>query len=1179
MPDSKPDSKPKPDKAGPTSEVTKPLHSSGKSPGNESSGTDETLDASASAPPNLGVTQALNAPPNAAFVPGDILAARFRVIRYIARGGMGEVYEAEDTELSDRVAVKTARFETVQGSHETERFRREIQLARKVTHPNVCRTFDVFRHTPPSSGSAALRSEILIVSMEFLSGETLDSRMRRTGPMSAAEALPIITQMVAGLSAAHQVGVVHRDFKTSNVMLVAPPHGSQSVRAVITDFGLAHAQESPGGTLTRPGDIVGTPSYMAPEQVDGGEITPATDIYALGIVIYEMLTGTLPFSADTPLATAMKRLNQPAPSARARIPNLDETWDRTIARCLERKPANRFASVDDVAKALAGQQVPASIGAIDKTVAGEYYSGSVSLDRRMRSPVMSVAIAAIVLAVLLTGFFLLRHRAAESTAQKAGSPTAASTARRSIAILGFKNLSGSASDPVGNILADSLWTQLDTDEVRFIPPSTVDEMRSNLGLRDPSASFTNDQVAAIKKFLGADVLIAGTYTAEGAPGAQKIAWNIHLIGTDGNKNFGSIGPLPGTENDLNPMILHAGRQIRQTLGVSISPTEEARMDASLSTNPDAMRYFSEARDKLRNFDVLAATKSLQKSLDADPKFAQARGLLAEAWTTLGYDSKARDEAKKAMDLSSDLPTEDRDLIAARYYTASHDWDKAIEQYSQLWSQYRDDPRYALLLAGTQISAGKATAALTTLNELSAQNPSVGLQAQADLLENAAHTSLANYKPALAAATSSAEKAASIGANLLLARARIQQCAAYLNLGQPEQAKPLCEQAKQLNATAGDRLASANSANAIANVYNNQGNYEKAAPLYEEALSTAQSIGDKQDEAGALNNLANIKAAQNDGVAAMKLYELSIEVARERGDMEDLAEAQNNLAFALYASGDRVRGKALLAEALALAEKIEDHGAEARILHDACIMALDSGELASAHKSCEKSLALRREAKDPLGTGQALTLYGDIQTAEGDLSGAAKSYAEALSLLDTSGVKSAAAYARISLASLQLEQNHLDEAEKLARAAATELAAEKDQTGEAAARTLMARSLLNQKQLAQAAAEIQQATTLAQQSGDVGAKLDARIVSARIDAQSGQADAALASLAQAQKDAHAAGLLQTEFDVRLALGEIQISNGKVAAGKATLRALASDAKARGFAYIAQKAAEAAASAQS
>jgi len=629
------------------------------------SGSDETLDQNVLPSLGPGATQSLEAPLNAAFVPGDILASRFRVIRYIARGGMGEVYEAEDTELNDRVAVKTARFETATGPHETERFRREIQLARKVTHPNVCRTFDVFRHTPlPVGGSGVLRIEILIVSMEFLAGETLDAHLRRVGRLSTIEAYPLVVQMVAGLSAAHHVGIVHRDFKTSNVMLVAQSQTSNSPRAVITDFGLAHAQESPGNTLTRPGDIVGTPSYMAPEQIEGGEITPATDIYALGIVIYEMLTGSLPFIADTALATAMKRLNQPAPSARASVPDLDEKWDRTIARCLERNPANRFATADEVARSLAGEPVASAIAPCASTQTPEQHSGSVSVEQRLRSSLLpTVLIALFVLAALVAGFWFFRHRSAGLAAQKTETQTIPSSARRSVAILGFKNLSGnSASGSLGSILTDSLWSQLDTDEIRLVPASSVDEMLSNLGVRDVSTSLTNDQVAAVKKFLGADVLITGTYTAQDPPGAQAIQWNIHLIGTDGNKNLGSVSQ-PGTENDVNAMVMHAGRVIRQTLGINLSPTEEARMDASLSTNPDAMRYFSEGRDKFRAFDFLAATKSLEKSIEADPKFAQAHSTLAEAWATLGYDSKARDESKKAVDLSAGLPAEQRDLVA------------------------------------------------------------------------------------------------------------------------------------------------------------------------------------------------------------------------------------------------------------------------------------------------------------------------------------------------------------------------------------------------------------------------------------------------------------------------------------------------------------------------------------
>src|SRR6202161_3316021 len=444
-------------------------------------------------------------PVTAVFQPSQLLAGRFQVIRFVARGGMGEVYEAQDEELNERVAVKTARFETSQTSHEIERFRREIQLARKVTHPNVCRTFDVFRHgVAPSGGS---RSQILIVSMELLSGETLAQRIRDRGRFQTAEALPLLEQMCAGLAAAHRVGVIHRDFKSSNVMLVksaasaagGEPSQSQAFRAVITDFGLAHAEEVEGGTLTRLGDIVGTPAYMAPEQIDGGAITPATDIYALGVVIYEMLTGLLPFSADTPLATAMKRLNQPAPTLRTRFPEADPVWEKVVARCLERAPQNRYATTDDVVKALAGESVtlpPSTSSSVTESQVSPPSSGRW----------IFIAIASLIF-LALAGFVAVQVKHRFRSQEIAAAPSG----RQAVAILGFTNLSGRKdADLLGDILADGLWSQLDTEEIRFIVPSDVDDMKRNLGLRDLSVSLSKDQVAAIRKYLGADVLITGS---------------------------------------------------------------------------------------------------------------------------------------------------------------------------------------------------------------------------------------------------------------------------------------------------------------------------------------------------------------------------------------------------------------------------------------------------------------------------------------------------------------------------------------------------------------------------------------------------------------------------------------------------------------------------------------------
>lgn len=1130
--------------------------------------------ASAPLPPAVAAT-----PTGVAFGPGQILAGRFKIIRFVARGGMGEVYEAEDQELNERVAVKTARFEGAQSEHDIERFRREIQLARRVTHPNVCRTFDVFRHVITPVGGVA-PTEILLVSMELLGGETLDKRIR-AARMSAAEALPIVEEMCAGLGAAHRVGVIHRDFKSSNVMLVplAPPSNAGGVRTVITDFGLAHAESHPGMTLTRPGDIVGTPSYMAPEQIEGGAITAATDIYSLGIVIYEMLTGVLPFAADTPLATAMKRLKGPAPSPRLHVPDIDDHWEAVIARCLEREPEQRFASIDEVVKALFGGSAvrtapsaeSASAIAAGKSSSASVSSAAVAASRWKLSSIIAIAVL-VVGAAAFAAWHLRRdeQKAKETAAASATTPAA----RKSIAILGFKNLSGRTdADSLGNVLSDSLWSQLDTGQVRFIPPSQVDEMKQNLALGDAANSLSSAQLESIHKYLGADVLVTGSYALAGAAQDPTIQWNIHLESASGGPSLGSVSES-GKQSDLNGLVAHSGRLVRQQLDITLSAAEEARLDSSLSSNADAMRYFSDAREKLRTFDVLAATKLLEKSIEADPKFAQAHSALAQAWDSLGFEGKATDEAKKALDSASGLSTEARNVVTARYYVATRNWSKAIPQYASLWTEYRDEPEYGLQLADTQIRAGKPKDALTTLAQVRSQSPAAGIRAQMDLSEARAHESLGDYKEELASATSAADTAQTLGSNLLLARARILQCFAQVNMGDAAKAKPLCEEAKKINLAAGDQLGAARATNDIANAYYYAGNYAEAEPLYQEALGIAQSIGDKYDEAGALNNLGNIHSAEGDHAAAQKTYEQSIGVARERGELGDVALAQQNMAMDLFAGGAAARGREMLAASLKTARDIGDKNLVASILNNQCGIAISAGALADARKSCDESLTIRREGGERANIGKTLATYGIVQMQQGDVDAAAQSLMEAQGDLEAVNAKNDAAYNRITLAELSLEQDRADSAVKYSTDAATELAAEKDASGESGARAALANALVAAGNISVAREQADKAVTLAAQSGDRGAKWDAALASARVDARSGKADAALKSLAAIEKDARAAGMVQTEFEARLAFGQAQIAAGKSAAGKSTLRTLAQDAKARGFALIARKASAAA-----
>jgi serine/threonine protein kinase/tetratricopeptide (TPR) repeat protein len=270
----------------------------------------------------------------------QVIAGRFRIIRYVGEGGMGTVYEAEDLKLNDRVALKTIRPAIALDPKAVERFKREILLGKKVTHPNVCRIHDLGVDRSENG------PEFLFLTMQFLSGETLASRIKR-GPILKTEAYPLIEDMADALCAAHHADVIHRDFKSGNVMLVS---GADRRCAVVTDFGLARGIHD-SRSLTDVG-MVGTVDYMAPEQIRGEEITPAADIYALGVVMYEMATGQRPFTGEFNVTVALKHLNDEPPPPGDLAPNLDPNWAATILHCLRKSPHERFQSAAQVKTAL-----------------------------------------------------------------------------------------------------------------------------------------------------------------------------------------------------------------------------------------------------------------------------------------------------------------------------------------------------------------------------------------------------------------------------------------------------------------------------------------------------------------------------------------------------------------------------------------------------------------------------------------------------------------------------------------------------------------------------------------------------------------------------------------------------------------------------------------------------------
>ncbi len=277
---------------------------------------------------------------NTTFRPGDVVGNRYRVLKFVARGGMGEVYEAYDRDLQERVALKTVLSTACDGQRAVRRLKAEVQLAHRVSHPNVCRIYDLGSHRLEHHGV------LNFLTMEFVNGERLAERIAR-GPMPSHEAEPLVRSLLFGLEAAHAAGILHRDLKCDNVML--RPLSNGDVMPVIMDFGLARVIDLDAARLTSSAyGLAGTPCYMAPEQLENGELTTATDVYAFGVIWFEMLTGRLPFSLRAPF----ERLTKPPPRPSAFANDVPSGVDKIVVRCLERNPQNRFGTAKEVLDAL-----------------------------------------------------------------------------------------------------------------------------------------------------------------------------------------------------------------------------------------------------------------------------------------------------------------------------------------------------------------------------------------------------------------------------------------------------------------------------------------------------------------------------------------------------------------------------------------------------------------------------------------------------------------------------------------------------------------------------------------------------------------------------------------------------------------------------------------------------------
>jgi eukaryotic-like serine/threonine-protein kinase len=1052
---------------------------------------------------------------------------------------MGVVYRARDEQLERDVAIKVLPVGTLADEAARKRFRKEALALAKLNHPNIATIFEF---------STQSGTDYLVT--EYIAGLTLDHKLA-TGALSEKEVVNLGIQLAHGLSAAHEHDIVHRDIKPANLRLTSDD------RLKILDFGLAqlmpHASEvGAATTLTQYQEVTGTLPYMAPEQLRGEPADARTDIWAVGAVLYEMATAHRPFEGKVPTALANDIIHTAPRPPRSARPELSAKLETVILKCLEKETAKRYQSAHELQTDL--ERLSTGLT-------------PVAAQRPWQWPVVA-AVAIVVVLTMAGSWYGMRKRLAES----ASAPV---RARRSVAVLGFKNLSGKAdADWLSTALSEMLTTELGAGEkLRTVSGEDVAHAKIDLSLPDTD-SLAKDSLTRVRKYLGSDFVVLGSYLDMDKESGGQVRLDLRLQDATAGETIASVSET-GTEAQLLDLVSRAGSELREKLGVGRVTTADAgAVRASTLSDPEAARLYAEGLKKLRAFDALKARDLLEMAVRAEPKFPLSHSALAEVWSRLGYDQKAKDEAQKAFDLSQNLSREDHLSVEARYRESNHEWDKAIDLYRTLFNSFPDNLDYGLRLANAQTSAAQAKDVPATVERLRQLPAPQNEDPRIDLAEAEAAETLGDFKLVQQAAARAAQKGLAEGAPLVLAESRAQEGWALERLGQPDKAATAFAEAHDLYSKGGDRYGAAGALYLAGNTLYDRGDYAGARKSYEQALAVYRSIGAQRSIASAYNGLGNVLLDLGQPAAARSYYEQTLAIAREIGAKNTAAGALGNIATALDNMGQLEEARKKQQEGLQAFREVGNKRGEGSTLNNLANLLAELGDLEGAKQGYNEALKIVDQTGHRRSRGYALYGLADVLLSQDQLEAASKTAEEARAIRRDLREDNNLAISNLQLALIRLEQGRLTEPEPLVRTAIDAFERAKMTENNAAAYGVLTRILLTQGKLSDAQNAAQGALTLSQQTGSRPPRFDAALASARVKAATGKSRGALQDLQGVLAETTKFGYVPYEFEARLAMGEIEMQSGKVSTGRPHLEALEKDARAKGFLLIARRATAAA-----
>jgi tetratricopeptide (TPR) repeat protein/predicted Ser/Thr protein kinase len=945
--------------------------------------------------------------------PGSVLGARYQILQILGVGGMGAVYQALDIELNRTIALKVIRPDLAGNQAIIDRFKQELILATQVTHKNVVRIYDL--------GEA---DGMKFITMEFVEGQDLRSLIHERTKLTPEDSVEIMQQVCRALEAAHGVGVIHRDLKPQNIM--RDIHG----RVVVMDFGLARTLGGDG--MTQSGALVGTMEYMSPEQALARELDQRSDIFSLGVIFYELLSGAIPFRADSALASLIKRTQERV----VPVSDLDSTipapLSAIVSRCLEREVDARYQSASELLADLDAWQGKRPVSAVNHPARKE------TPERKgpaiKPSLLAGSGIAALALALGI-GAYLAFRPAAGGTAAK---PGAVSTVPAlTLTVLPLHNASGDPKlDWLGAYLGDSLGTDIgQSSKLHAMPSDRLHQVLSDLQVT-PGSEIDADTLRHIVQLTQTDIAVTGQYARLG--NQIQIDATVQDIKNDRTV---TVKASAANEQALPAAIDALADQVRKSLNFSSNQIEELKAQAfkPSSQSIEALHAYNQGMNLMRIGRNIDANQLFQSAVNADPQFALAWSALSQTQSALGHQADAEQSSQRAAQLAATtgIPQLEKILIDANRADILQDNKKAISLYESLAQAMPGNVDVQIALGSLYSDTGdydKARAIFTRILDSDAKNV-LALWRSGYVELQSGH-----YQAALEPLAKGEYLTNSSGNQEQHGIILLAMGVAYEFLGKNDEALHYFAESIAVSQKLGQKRAVAVALADTAQVQTTLGKPDAALDNLRKAVALFQEIGSTKEAGDTLIDMASLYGSRGANDEALKLYRDALQIERDAGDQEREAHCLNDIGYLFLAKGDTESAFTYFQQALQLGEKIGSPSRIADPLQGLGEAYTATGRYDEALASLKRALDTWRGNRSPDGIAKTQRQMGLVFGYQARFGAAVDSIQQAVKGFQALGDKSSTAGLALENLAEALTRAgrgdeaapYLDQAEALAR---------------------------------------------------------------------------------------------------------------------------------------------------